>query len=66
MEKTVPEVSRDTGILARTLAKAAEEGRLPARKIGRDWLIDVSNPKFQEYLECHQKWLRDRGRADKE
>lgn len=65
MEKTVPQVSAETGILQRTLAKAAKQGRLPARKLGRDWLIDVDDPQFKQFLEDNQKWhdVREQGQG---
>lgn len=40
---TTAEVAARLGITPRMVLKLIEKGLLPARKIGRDWLIDESN-----------------------
>lgn len=62
MEKTVTELSQETGIPEGTLRDAAQDKRLPARKSGDVWLIDTDDPAYSKYLERREKWLRERGR----
>lgn len=66
MEKTVSEVSVDTGITQQGLIKAIKEGRLPGRRAGHIWLIDVKSPKYSYFLQEHQKWLEARGKGTRD
>lgn len=66
MEKTITQVSQETGIAVSTLHEARSKGRLPARRVGFVWLVDTANPQFEEFLVQHQKWLKARGKRDTE
>lgn len=65
MEKTIAELSQETGIPDTTLRDAAQDGRLPARKSGDTWLINTDNPAYGDYLKRRAKWLKERGRAER-
>ena len=52
--KSLAQVSREFNIPATTLHQAVKDGRLPAQKIGRDWLIDTSIPAFQQFLDNYR------------
>jgi len=66
LEKSIKEVSQETGITVRAINLAITENRLPARRIGFFWVIDTSNPKYQQFLDDHQKWLQARGKEKQE
>ena len=49
--KALQEVAELTGLKSNTLRVAAINGRLPASKSGKVWLVDLDNPEVQTYLE---------------
>jgi len=65
LEKTIAELHQETGIASRTFYLAATEGRIPARRAGTTWLIDVANPLYQDFLTKHQAWIDVRGKEKK-
>ena len=66
LEKTVSQVADEIGVSNRALQEALEKGRLAGRKISpKLWLIEVDDPKYQQFLAEHQKWLQARGRTNK-
>jgi hypothetical protein len=52
--KTLSAVSEEFNIPISTLQKAVRNGRLPARKFGRDWIIETDNPEFKQWLENYR------------
>jgi len=52
--KTLVQVSRELQIPKQTLNSAAQAGRIPAEKIGRDWFIYDDKPEFLEFLEKYR------------
>ena len=62
LEKSIKQVSQDTGISVRTISSAIAAQRLPARRIGFMWVINTDDQKYTEFLEQHQKWLQSRGK----
>jgi uncharacterized protein (DUF433 family) len=57
-DMTAPEIAEEFGISAQAVREAAANQRIPARKVGRDWII-----KRQD---AEQRWDKEvRGRADK-
>jgi len=51
---TLSVVSRKFNIPVTTLRKAAEDGRLPADKPGRDWLVNLDLPEVKQFLENYR------------
>ncbi|MCA9876801.1 MAG: helix-turn-helix domain-containing protein [Thermomicrobiales bacterium] len=51
----MPEVARRLGICAQTAYAAAARGELPARKIGRRWVVPVA---------AFEQWLGGKARED--
>lgn len=51
---TLSEVSKKFNIPVITLRKAAEDGRLPASKPGRDWLVNLDLPEVKQFLENYR------------
>jgi hypothetical protein len=54
MEKTIREVSEENDIPHQTLISAVKDGRLPAKKRGRDWFILIEEPEFKQFLESYR------------
>jgi excisionase family DNA binding protein len=42
---TVPEAAEYLGVIPRRVRQFIDEGRLPAQKLGRDWVINESDLK---------------------
>lgn len=51
---TLSEVSEKFNIPIRTLQKAAEDGRLPAKKSGGTWLVNVEKPEFKQFIDKYR------------
>jgi hypothetical protein len=52
--KTLVQVSKELNIPKDTLISAARTGRIPAEKIGRDWFVYDSEPKFEQFLKTYR------------
>jgi excisionase family DNA binding protein len=52
--QTIAEMNRRTGIPIPTIRSAIREKRLPAQKLGRDWLIDESEQGYINFVKNHK------------
>jgi len=51
--KTLVQISKELEIPKTTLNTAAQQGRIPARKVGRDWFIFEDAKEFRVWLESY-------------
>jgi excisionase family DNA binding protein len=66
-EITLAEAARRTGVSAATLRQWAWQGRIPATKLGRDWIVLLAD--VQRYITEHgvkprRPHKKRRGKAD--
>ena len=57
---TTPQAAEKAGISHRAICYAIEDGRLPARRIGRDWTIDEAD--FEGFVAGREAGTRRRAR----
>jgi hypothetical protein len=52
--KTLGELSKELKISRKTLWSAMQDKRIPGIKMGRDWFIYDTHPKFEEFLKAYK------------
>lgn len=52
--KTLAQLSKDLKIPVETLYSAVKTGRIPGKKIGRDWFVYDGQVEFKQFLERYK------------